>query len=264
MKRQLSWMLILVLVLCLAACDGPVESTPPAVESEALQSAGQPAADEAPASTSTEEAMSPEAHASAEVPTGNFESWNALFTEYNNCIMNDTEAFTSDPDVGIAALTLLAGEIELSYTNVFFQPDAESGTSMVLEMLSMTDVSYTEQGDTASAEAVNSSGLLEKYEVRYGGGNTAVMFYYVDGALQFELSLCVTDDYSAKMYKEYDDDSPETICAIVKPNGDVWMGIDTQILEGTLYQNGAAAEDAGFTEGLPEHFSYIDGVLTKS
>lgn len=264
MKKMLSGFLILTLVLCLCACGSPVESTPPAAEPTASLPAPQPPASEAPASAAAEEAPSSEAPASEAAPSGDFENWNALFTEYSNRMMNDTDAFTSDPDVVFAALSLFAGEIELSYTNVFFQPDAESGTTMVLEMFSMTDVSYTEQGDTATAEAINSKGQPVKFEVRYDGGNTAVMFYYVDGVLQSELSLCVTDEYAAKMCKEYDEDSPETVCAIVKPNGDVWLGIDTRILEGSLYQNGAAAEDPAFTESLPEHYSYIDGALTKS
>lgn len=263
MKKILSGILGFILILCLAACGGTAQSASSAAVPEASQPAAQPPASETPESV-VETAPPSSASVPEAAPAVDFSSWNALFTEYNDRMMNDTEAFTSDPDVGFAALTLLDGEIDLSYTSAFFQPDAEGSVTMVLEMFGLTDVTYTEQGNTATAEGVDSSGLQVKFELCYDGVNTAVLLCYEGGAQQSELSLCVTGGYAAKMYKDYNVDAPETVCAIVKPNGDVWMGIDTQVLEGTLYQNSEAAEDPAFTEGLPEHYSYVDGVLTKS
>lgn len=265
MKKTVSGILILSLALCLAACGSPAKSAPSEAAPAPPPSTVQPpvseaAASELPESEAAEEAPSSEAPA----PTGDFNSWNELVVEYNDRIMNDTSDFTSDPNVGMAALSLLAGEIELAYTTAFFQPGAESAVTIALGIFSLTDVQYTESEDSATAEAVNSRGQPVKFEVHYGGGNTAVMNYYLDGALLSELSFCVTDGYAAKMYKEFDESSPQTICAIVRPNGDVWMGIDNKVLEGTLFQNSAAAEDPAFAEGLPEHYSYVGGVLTKS
>ncbi|MDL2254393.1 hypothetical protein LJC49_10075 [Ruminococcaceae bacterium OttesenSCG-928-I18] len=261
MKKTLSLALCALLLFGLAACGGTAQNTSPAAAPEASQPAAPPPASE---SAPVEETPSSSASVPEAAPAVDFESWNALFTEYNNRMMNDTSAFTSDADVGFAALTLLGGEIELSYTNSFFQPDAEASTTVVLEMFGLTDVTYTEQGDMATAEGVDSGGLPVKFELHYDGANTAVLLCYEGDVLQSELSLCVTGDYAAKMYKDYDGDDPETVCAIVKPNGDVWMGADTQVLEGSLYQNGEAAEDPAFTKGLPEHYSYVDGALAKS
>lgn len=193
-----------------------------------------------------------------------FDSWNALFSEYNRRSMNDTEAFFTDPSSVMLALEMMAGEIELSHTNSFFQPDAAAATTMVLSFFGMSDIVYTEQGDMAIAEAVKSDGMPIKYEVRFDGGNTAILYCYAQGELQSELSLCVADGYAAKVFKDHSKDKPQTLCAIFASNGDVWLGIDAAVLEGTLYQNAAAAEDPSFTTSLSEYYTYIDGVLSQN
>ncbi|MDL2236491.1 hypothetical protein LJC56_01460 [Christensenellaceae bacterium OttesenSCG-928-K19] len=266
MKKLLIVLSVIVFVVAVAACGSPAKEEPPTEEQPAAQATEQSEAaevepPEAEASDEPQQEEAPGEEAAQAKGTG---SWMELFTEYQERTTEDIEAFISGTDTAMLALKLMKGEVDLAFTGSFFDPTAEDSVKMVLEMFGLQDVSYTEQGDTASAEGTDAEGVPTKFELRYDGGNTAVLYYYTDGELETELSLCVTDDYAAKMYKSYETDNPETICAIVKPNGDVWLGTDTKVLDGTLYQNEAAAADPSFVTSLPAHSTFIDGVLTES
>jgi len=266
MKKMLIVLIVIVFVVAVAACGSPAKQEVPTEEQPAVQEAEkQPEAvdeDHPEAEVSDEPQQEEEPSEEAAQPKGTG-SWMELFTEYQKRFTEDIEAFNSGTDTAMLALKLMRGEIDLAFTGSFFDPTAEDSVKMVFEMFGMQDVSYTEQGDTAAAEGTDSEGVPTKFELRYDGGNTAVLYYYTDGELATELSLCVTDDYAAKMYKSFEADDPMTVCGIVKPNGDVWIGVDTKALDGTLYQNEAAAADPSFVTSLPEHSTYIDGVLTE-
>ncbi|MDL2238516.1 hypothetical protein LJC56_11955 [Christensenellaceae bacterium OttesenSCG-928-K19] len=267
MKKLLIVLIVIVFAVAAAACGSPAKEEPAVEEQPAAQATEQQpeTAEEDPpeAEASDEPQQEEEPNEEAPQPKGTG-SWMELFTEYQKRTTEDIEAFISGTDTAMLALKLMKGEIDLAFTASFFDPTAEDSVKMVFEMFGLQDVSYTEQGDTATAEGTDSEGVSTKFELRYDGGNTAVLYYYTDGELKTELSLCVTDDYAAKMYKSYEADNPETICAILKPNGDVWLGADTKVLDGTLYQNEAAAADPSFVTSLPEHSTFIGGVLTES
>jgi len=256
MKRILAIVTAVMLVCMLAGCGvGPKEASPDLAGGNAVS--GEEKAPDGKEDSSNASGSG----GSGSTGKADFNNWPDLFKEYQVRFLDNTTAFSEDEETGLLMLTLLAGDIDLAFTNAFFGPDAETGTAMAFEMFGGENITYSESGDTAVVEA-DFDGTREKYEVQYAGGNTAVMKQYMDGELISELSLCVTDEYAAKMYKCYTPDAEQTVCAIVNPKGDIWLGVDQTVLDGTLYQNAAAAADTTFATSLPESHTYIDGKYT--
>ncbi|MDL2238349.1 hypothetical protein LJC56_11095 [Christensenellaceae bacterium OttesenSCG-928-K19] len=263
MKKLLIVLIVIAFIVAATACGNPAKEEPH-TEKQTTAQQSETAEVEPPEAEPSDEPQQEDAPSEETPQPKGTGSWMELFTEYQKRTTEDIEAFISGTDTAMLALKLMKGEVDLAFTASFFDPTAEDSVKMVFEMFGLQDVSYTEQGDTAIAEGTDTEGIPTKFELRYDGGNTAVLYYYTDGELVTEFSLCVTDDYAAKMYKSYEADSPETICAIVKPNGDVWLGTDTKVLDGTLYQNEAVASDPSFVTSLPEHSTFIGGALTES
>lgn len=260
MKRMYCLLLALIMALCLAACG---EKEPPAAPEAAntplpmRTEEAEPMPEPAPEST-------PEPTAEPTPESGGKSDWSALYAEYRKRFDADIEAFNTGTDTAMLAMKLTKGEVDLAFTATFFEPDAEDSVKNLFETFGLRDVTYTEQGDTATAEGTDSNGAPVNITLQYDGGNTAAVTYTLNGELSMALSLCVMDEYAAKLYKSYDADNQQTVCGIVKPNGDVWLGVEKKVLEGTLYQNEAAAADVAFATGLPESYTYIGGVLTKN
>lgn len=266
MKRTLCLLLALCITLCCAACGGVGEPAPqPEATGTPLPMRSATPEPEIEKTPEPEPTPSP-AEQPAETPqaSGGTGGWSALYTEYQKRFTADIEAFNTGTDTALIALKLTKGEVDLAFTAAFFEADAATSVKMLFEMFGLHDVTYAEQGDTAVAEGTDAEGAPVKIELKFDGGNTAAMYYHMNGELSMELSLCVTDDHAAKLYKSYEADNPQTLCAIVRPNGDVWMGVDATVLDGTLYQNEAAASAPSFATALPENYTYIGGVLTKS
>ena len=253
MKKILAIVMAMILACMLAGCGaGPEEASPDLAGGNAVSG------EEKSPDGKEDSSNASDSGGSGSTGKTDFNNWPDLFKEYQVRFLDNTTAFSEDEETDLLMLTLMAGDIEIAFTSAFFGPDAETGTAMVFEMFGGENITYSESGDTAAAEA-DFDGTREKYEVQYDGGNTAVMKQYMDGELISELSLCVTKEYAAKMYKRYTPDAEQTVCAIVNPKGDIWLGVDQAVLDGTLYQNAAAAADTKFATNLPETHTYIDG-----
>lgn len=260
MRKTLTLLLALFVALCLAACGTTDAPAQPEVTNTPL-----PMRSATPTPTPDPTATPPAAEQQGETiqASGGTGGWSALHAEYRKRFDADIEAFNTGTDTAMLAMKLTKGEVDLAFTATFFGPGTEASVKSLFETFGLRDVTYTEQNDTATAEGTDSNGAPVKIALQYDGGNTAAVYYTLNGELSMELSLCVTDEYAAKLYKSYDADNPQTVCGIVKPNGDVWLGVEKKVLEGTLYQNEAAAADVAFATGLPESYTYINGVLTR-
>lgn len=194
------------------------------------------------------------------------DSWQALYQAYNDTLAEQYKPFSkaaarsgSNID-SLAMINYISGEMDLALLNGFFPESNPSVNETVFNVMGYIGSKYAEEGDTATLSTTTKAGKEKIFQLKYDG-NTAEMTVSVDGMIESVLSLCVTEEYSAKTYMT--SGSPKIVHILCYPNGNIYMGIQENIENHvSLYQNAEIAKDPAFVTELENGFQLVDNIFT--
>lgn len=259
MKKHLTILLMLTLLCSTAiiftACGE--KSTPVSTDGEA----GSEASD-----TPEEASDVPEENETGDPPKAEFNSWEDLYKAYDMGLAEQYKSFSkaaSQSAEGVDSLALInyiSGDIDLALLSGFFPEDNPTVNETVFNVMGYTNSKYSEEGDTAFLTTTTKDGNEKVFQLKYEGV-TAEMTVSTNDVVDSVLSLCVTDDYSAKTYRNAA--SQRTVRIICYKNGNIYMGIQNSIDNHvSLYQNAEVAEDPVFATEFGKGYQLVDNVFT--